>query len=226
MSDFRSRIARKVGLDNTATGDQTAIDEWINEGYRDVVRRAKFNVTSASFSLTSGSADYAMSSVAVSAMAVIDLWLDAPSQTYPMERIPVEEMIRLRRVGGSPPARYYTMMGQNLLLLHPTPGTGETLRFYTVNRPPAVSLSSDSTSIIPVEWDKAIELYALWQASEYDQQESSKSGQMHYERYIQFVNEMRKATRWLGGKHLAPALVGRRNRPMRTSRSQDLSGDV
>ena len=123
------------------------------------------------------------------------------------------------------PARYYAVQGFNLLQLYPKPGSGETLSIYYVPRPSAMAATADSPTDIPAEWHKTVEFYALWQGSDYRDDQSSAQGSRYHQDYMQYLKDMKKAMRWMGGKHLAPAMAGRRTRVLIPSDPSQDTGD-
>lgn len=182
------------------------IDSWVQEGVAEILARTHCQVSIATLALTSGTKDYTLPT---QVMAIEELFNTSGGTDYQLQRAPLEEMIRLRRAVGSTPSRYYTLIGFDSLLLYPTPGTGETLTIYYVPRP-ATLAAGDSPTDIPAEWHKAIEVYALWQGADYDDDQSSAQGERYHQQYEAYIREIKKAMRRMGGKRIAPAVPGRR----------------
>lgn len=220
LAQFRTRISAKLGLDNSASGDQTLIDDWVNEGYEDVLLRTRCKVSSATMDLTAGTADYTLPT---DILAAIDMDIATSTDTFPLVRTDAEDILRRRRASTSTdsPSRFYAVEGSNLLLVYPTPSAADTITIYYVPRPTALSATSDEPSDIPSEFHKAIEFYALAEGADYDDDASSAQGERYRILYEQKLFELRKSMRWKGGRRLAPASVGRRRIP-----AHDPSADI
>lgn len=212
LTDFRTRVAAKLGLDNSTDGDQALIDSWVNEGVVDVVLRSRCKVSRAELALTAGSNDY---TIDTDIMRVLEMTISTSTQTYAMDRKTVDEILRLRRAGpGTAPARFYAVAGSNLLMLYPTPGEGEELTMYYVPRPTTLSGASDSPNEIPSEFHKLVEWYALSEGADYDDDSSSGQGSMYLAKYEAGLARLKKSIVLKGGTRLAPATPGRRRRPL------------
>ena len=216
LGDLRLALAGKLGFDIISTSSTTSdiqfLNNWANEGYLDVLLRTKCQVESASLTLTNGTSEYALSTLGNSIVAVVEMYNAATSTSDVMERLPLEQLLRKRRAQGTSPTRYFSQQG-SLLLLYPTPGTGETLYAYVINRPGALSLSGDSMSAIPREYHKAVEYYMLWQGSEWDKR-PEREIQRYQGSYEKRLAEIKKELRGLGGKRLAPIIPGARTKPL------------
>lgn len=190
------------------SGDQGRIDDWVNEAYEDVLVKSRCKVSSTS--VTGASADYTLSS---DVLAIIDLYTTHGTQSYPMERVSVDEILHLRRSGtGTAPTRYYALAGHDLILFYPDPSNTDSFTMYYVDRPTALSASGDSPSAIPQEWHKLIEWYALAEGADFDDDESSVHGDRYRALYEDGLRKFRKAMRWKGGYRVAPGIAGRRRR--------------
>lgn len=206
LGTFRSNIAAMIGLDNSTGGDQGLIDGWVNEGYLSLVRDTRSKVQSATFTLTSGSKDYTMDTEVLS---IIDVYITSSSVDYSLVRVAVDTLLEYRRNGATvqqSPARYYAYAGGNLLMFYPTPNAADTVTVYYVDRPTALSASSDSPSDVPAEYHPLIEWYALWRAADYDDDASSQQGKRYQAMYEQGRGMMRRDLNLKGGK-LPPARV-------------------
>src|SRR3990167_2886997 len=201
LAQFRTRISAKIGLDNTASSaDQSLVDSWVNEGVIDVLRETQCNVATATLSVSSSSTD------------------------SEMEQLSVPDLLRLRRNGSSDssPSSYFALAGGDLLLFYPAPAASDTFTIYYVPKPTALSVSSDDPSTeslggVRTEFHKAIELYALAEAADYDDDGSSAQGQRYRERYAEELAKTRRTLNRLGSYKQPPAVLPtqRRRRPRR-----------
>lgn len=219
LGTFLSTVSANLGLDNSGTigssptADQTLMIAWVNEGITDVVSRTKCNVASATLTLTANYYDYTMNTAI---LALDECYNQDVSQSiyYRLQRVTPEQIINYR-VGNqfinAPPVRWYALSGANLLMVYPTPQQADILTFYYVPRPTALAASSDTTSSIPAEWQKAVEYYACWQAGKYMNDSASQNGQTFMALYERELTLLKKAMRSLGGRKLAPAVVGVRS---------------
>lgn len=168
----------------------------MNEGVLDVIRRSKCVVHSATSSLTSGQKDYELST-SVLAFITLDVTGAADAQNYTMERVSVDEMVKMRSTGAvaQSPAQFYALAGANKLMLYPTPAAADTLTYYYVPRPTTLSVSSDdpSTSGLPAEFHKLVEWYALAEAGDFDDDQSSAQGERYRQMYERGLLNMMKS---------------------------------
>lgn len=219
LGTFLTQISSNIGLDNSGTigssptKDQTLMIGWVNEAIVDVVSRTKCNVGVATLTLTAGSYDYTLDT---NILALDECYNQDVSQSvyYRLQRVTAEQVINYR-VGNqfinAPPVRWYALSGANLLMLYPTPTSADVLTFYYVPRPNALAASSDTNSQIPAEWQKAVEYYGCWQAGKYMNDSASKNGADFMQLYEAELVKLKKAMRSLGGRKLAPAVVGSRS---------------
>ena len=212
LAQFRTIVASKVGLDNSTSGDQTLIDMWVNEGYEDILLQTHCKVLGCTMTLTSGTNDYTLDT---DILSILKIYNSASSINYYMERVTLGDIVDMRRAGNSgavPPARYYAVAGSNLLTVYPTPGSGETLTVYYVPRPTALSASSDVPSDVPAEFHKAIEFYALREAADYDDDQSSYIGRYYDQQYVAWIQRIKKNVLQMGGSRLPRAVLNRTRR--------------
>ena len=87
-------------------------------------------------------------------------------------------------------------------------------------RPTALSATADVPSDVPAEFHKAIEFYALREAADYDDDQSSYLGRYYDQQYTAWITRIKKAIWQKGGSKLPVAqMKGRRRVP--TDPSQD-----
>lgn len=184
LATFRTNISAKIGLDNSTTGDQSLIDGWVNDAYVDVVRRTNCKVQSATASLTSGTKDYTLTTLFSSVMKLIEIYVTSSGSDYKLARTTPDKIVSMRLSSSAnvSPAQYYAVAG-DLLMIYPTPAAADTVTAYYVKQPTALSVSSDSPSDVPTEYHKLLEWYALAEAGDYDDDQSSAQGERYRQRY-------------------------------------------
>lgn len=224
LAQFRTRISAKIGLDNTASSaDQSLVDSWVSEGVVDVLRETGCNVDSTT--VTPGaSADYAL---AVSVLGILDMYTTSGSSNSRLEQVTVPDMLQMRLNGSTAagPTSYYALAGTDLMLFYPTPAASDTFTMYHVPKPTAMSVSSDDPSSasaggVRTEFHKAIELYALAEAADYDDDGSSAQGARYRERYHEELGRIKRSINLLGRYKQPPAVLPTQRR-RRTRRFND-----
>jgi hypothetical protein len=210
-------VAGKIGLDNTVAGDQTFIDQWLNEAYEEVLHRTRCKV--ASQDVTPNAADY---SLGTTILQILKLYTTSSGQSYEVTRVSVDDLIDMRRANASPPTRYYALVGADKVLFYPTPAATDTFTMYYVARPAALSASGDSPSDIPSEFHKLLEFYALAEGADYDDDQSSAQGQRYRDLYEQGISGLRAYMKKKGGTKAPGFRIGRRTPVRPTVPSEDV----
>ena len=222
LANLRAAVATKLGLDNSTAGDQGNIDNWVNEGFIDVLTRTRCATSTASLSLTSGTADYALSAcTTLSALDFQGLVFNNAGSPVAYRRTTPENIIRLRTDIGASSAsgvRFFAVAGapmQGVLMFYPTPGAADIVHTYYVAKPAALSLSADIPTACPSQWHKAIELYACWQAADYDDDKSSDVGDTYRKMYLEYINSIKQQLDFEGSIRFDQPIVGPRRRGVR-----------
>lgn len=219
LAQLRTRVSSKLGLDNTAASDeQSLIDSWANDAVLDILMETQCYVAEATATLTSGSGDYTLDS---NILVIKDVFVTSDSQQGMLDHVSPDAILQMRSVGTVPtnPTRYYAINGANTLMIYPNPSSGDTMTFWYVPRPTAMSSASDDPSSstfggIPKEWHKAIELYMLWQAADYTDDSASQNGVQYLGQYDAWLRRVKKERNTKTGRNLGAAVPGRRRRPM------------
>lgn len=214
LGDFRTIISAKLGLNNDPAFDQPLIDTWVNRGYIDVLVKSRCKITTATMALTPGAYDYTL---ATSLLAVNEAFVTDVQQTvtYRLEHVSPQEILDYRvgtQFAGAPPVRFYAVDGHDLLMVYPTPDAADTITIYYTARPDTLTQDSDEPSDVPVEWQTTIEMYACWQAGQYQNDVASQNGQTYLAMYFQELRNLKKASLKMAGRRLSPAVVGHRSR--------------
>lgn len=205
------RIARKTSLDGTTgSEDYNLIAALLNEAVVEVLLRTRIYIQQVDVALTAGTSDYRLDA---SILAVENTRGTTPAGSGAPEIISTAEMIarQATNVQNAGWRRALSFEG-NLLTVNPTPDTSESLRFWAVLKPTAMTSDSQDPSTpalggIP-EPHRALEYYCLWQLAE-DVEKTIPQGPKDY--HDQFVNECKLISyrkHHIGGRQLAVASIG------------------
>jgi hypothetical protein len=226
LATLRRAVQQKIGLDTTSSGTEEALlDAWINEAVVDVLVRTRCHVNCADMTLTANTWKYTLPT---SILAINDVICTSATtgESRVLARTTPEQILTMRQ--GSPPSSplisYYALNGNDLLMIYPTPSGADELDVFYVPRPTAMSATANDPSAetyggVPVEYHKAIEYYALWQAADYDDDSSSQTGEYYRVLYEQYLVQIRKQALRKGGRYLGAASIGRK-RPLAYNNSQ------
>lgn len=223
LSDFRRRVSKTLGIENTTSGDQTEIDEAVNEGVLDILRISNVTVEKGTTTLTADVEDYTLDT---DILRIIDLYVTgSDSRTYSWEQLAVPELLRLRRTNSdlTDTVRYYALAGSSTLLVYPTPSTADEVTIYYVPRPTEMTDAAHDPSTatyggIPREFHRGIELYALWRMADLNDDVSSEQGERYRALYEKFAAEINRDTSRKGGARMPQA---RTSRPRVTLRNRN-----
>jgi hypothetical protein len=204
LADFRFLVSNVIGMDNSSGSmEQTLIDKWCSDAVTYILVRTKARVLVGTFNLTAGSKDYDIDPEMLLLLKIV-----MPDGTPCREESP--ERIYERRAANA--ASYsgsycYAFDGSNLLMFYPTPSSNDQLTTYFVPRPDRMTSPTDDPSLpqwggIPAEWHKLIELYALAEASDYDDDQSAAQGVRYRQDFEVVLNQFKKANSRKGGRIL------------------------
>lgn len=216
LTTLRSRVSGATGLTNSGT-EQGLIDSWLNEGIEQFLMETKITKQEAVMSLTAGQGDYSLDSRILS---FEDIYFSPADGTLSYLLEPVDSAdirrMRLAQASASVAVQYYALEGQNLLMLYPSPtSASDALHIiYTARASSALSGSADDPSAtgygrIPTEFHPALECYAKWKASEYN---DSPRAQGWMQEWMMWISKAKIVTAKKGGTYLPPAILGRRRR--------------
>lgn len=210
LTQFRTRIAAKAGLDNDAQGDQTLIDAWVEEARQEILVETKAQVRRATMTLTAGATDYSLSSSVLAILTVTHTWAGGSRTMIPLTLGEIEEM-KARSTTAAAPARFYAHAGSDLLIVYPPPAAGESITVLYVPKP-TVLAAGDAPTEIPEVFQKAIEYYALREAVSYREGGQDPAlMRMYDDQYHAYVARIRRWARNSGGQRprLRPNATGR-----------------
>lgn len=217
----------KISLNTTSSGaEEVLLDRWLNEAVVDVLLQTRCKVDCGDLTTTADEWKYT-TPTAILALLDITYQSASSSTTSALERVTPAEILRLRQQGDTTSTpTHYALAGNDLLMFYPTPGSADTVEILYVPRPTALSAtandpSADTYGGIPSEYHKAIEYYALWQAGDYDDDNTSNWGLGYRQTYMELIAQFKKAIRKKGGRSLGRARVGRGPRRLHDN-SQDI----
>lgn len=216
LGSLRYKIAHRFGLD-IANGDQrNLIDDWVYEAVLEFLRETKLVKKTAAMALTSGQGDYELD---LSILSFEDLWISPTTSIQGAMLKPVDSSdIRKARLSQSSApvgtgVSQYALEGENLLMLYPTPGAGQTLNIVYVEKPSVMSgYTSDPSATafgrIPQEHHPVLEEYVKAKAADYTQDQASQLGQIYVLRYQEGVKRARIRNTLKGGMRFPRAKIG------------------
>lgn len=217
LDEYRTRIARVVGLSATDSDDLALIDSWVNEGIVEFLKDTKVNQITAQLSVTASSGDYTLDD---DILAMTDLWYEpVDSQQVLLEPVDSRAILQMRRTTSAQEAttRYYAMQGANTLMLYPEPASSsDLLHLIYVPRPSSVmSATADDPSTsslgnIPKEYHSVIEAYAKWKAAEAEEHKPSNFGLSFQAEYAKGVAKTRSDMNRKAGVFKARKVGGKR----------------
>lgn len=166
---LQNAVIAKARLD--ATADAAKVRDWINQAYAQICVEAEVLVDVGTTTLTANTSTYDLSTT-TQILRIKDLFISSQGTVYgPLRQISIDQMLRLRQSsGGVPPesgtADRYSLSGKNTLDLYPTPAFADTMTFYYVALPTALSSDSD-VPVLQEPWPKVIEYGALVEAADF-----------------------------------------------------------
>lgn len=211
LGNFRTEIAAKLSLNVDDVDELALIDGWVNDGVCYIVGEGQTRVTSATAALEADEGDYELDTNILRI-----LWIQAASngEGDELEQVGPTEIHRRRlATATTTSASYlYAVDGANLLMLYPIPAAADVLTIYYVPRPASLSAAIDTPTEIPAEFHYLVTLYALLNAGDYDDDQSSAQGERYQQKLDAGVKRMRSRINRKRGRRLARATVSRRGR--------------
>lgn len=216
FAQLKTMVSQKIGLDANDSTEMTLLGQWINQGVRDVLLRTRCKVIPATMALTAGESDY---EIDATILALNEVTVTNSSSVHEMERVTPADILAYRR--GQQAAedfpRYYALDGANLLMVYPTPAAADELTLYYVPRPTEMTADANDPSAvtyggIPLEYHHLIELYALIEAADYDDDISSQVGQKYQADYEREIMRVKRFIQARGGRRRRGRMVVNRKR--------------
>ena len=155
FADLQSAVLATARMDPNKSSDVQAVKDAINSVYYEAVVECEALEASSSLTLTPGTGTYDLTSVSSGAI----MRIKAATVTYsgvvtpPLRQVSLDWILRHRAsTGGTAtqqgPVQAYALVGYKDLELYPTPGSADTLTFYYMAAPTALSNGTD-VPIIP-----------------------------------------------------------------------------
>jgi hypothetical protein len=211
-------VANGANVNTIAGAERTLLDEYLNEGVEQILLRTKVNKKTASIALTSGVGDYTVDPIM---LAFDDAWITPGASVgwNPMlERVDSYDIRQMRQAVGSvaSPSQYYAFEG-NVIMLYPSPATGDTMHIVYTPRPSAMTSTGNDPSVspygeIPSEFHWIIEQYGLWKMADYADDGSSQVGQTYTSGFERGISQMKMLLNKKAGVRSGRASTSRRNR--------------
>lgn len=170
MSDLVADLRSHLDEANARMWSDVELERWLNEGLRDVARRAEVIQDTATVNVVSGTQQYALSSGNLANMTRVYRveWVPNANSIYPLEYRDFSNMdsvwwTQQKTTQGYP--YWYTMWGfppSVKLILYPTPSQNGTLNVYYYRT--MADVTGTATVEIPNGWHDLAVLYAEYVA--------------------------------------------------------------
>lgn len=204
-------VSDKTGLtDGTGTEDRTFLVRVANRAVREVLLDTHCYIVKGTLTLTAGQTEYQLeTALGASALALLD-YVQTDDTIRSLTPVTTGELLALRQRGAPGPARRFTLLGANLLIVEPEPEASATWSIYYVPQPTEMSTGTHDPSAttyggIPDEYHRAIELYMLLEASE--RLHDAELAELYRRRYDDEIVRVQKRTRKRAGRRL-PGFAG------------------
>lgn len=206
LTGFRTQLAAKLSLNVDDADELALIDGWVNDGVEYVVGEGETYVTSATADVDAGEGDYELDTDILRI-----LWIETASGGVELEPVGPTEIRRRRLSSSTSSSSYlYAVDGANLLMLYPIPSVDDVLTIAHVPRPALLVNGADTPTEIPKEFHYLVTLYALLNAGDYDDDQTSAQGERYQQKLDTGVTRMRSRINRKRGRRLPRATVGRR----------------
>lgn len=212
LADLRASVLGRLGMDDTASGtDEGLVDQWLNEGVREVLIRTHCHVNAIDLTLTANEWKYDLPTSVLALKYVTD------SDSNPVQVVDFQDILDLRRTlsSGHTSNPRMAVLGSNLLAVWPTPTAADTWQAFYVPLPTEMSTGSHDPSNatygkIPVAFHHAIELWALSKGSDHEHEGRTQNGVKYEQEFELYIARVVRATVNRTGGRRGAARVGRR----------------
>ena len=210
---LETRIAGSVNMDLSDSAEKALIDGWINEAVEQFLGETGVYRAVDTMDTTADEDDYTLP---LAVIAMKHLIVSSNGEEIPLEPLNEFDLLTRRRTNstGTYPT-HYALSGANLLRLWPSPASVMTLILDFVPYPTsALAISTDDPSSVthggvPTLLHPALEAYGKWKACEFDDDLSSKEGEVFKAEWDTGVAKARARINRMRGRW-APARPGRR----------------
>jgi hypothetical protein len=213
LGTMRTAVFSAIGMDSTASGaDETSVTKWLNEGVREVLLRTHCRIEVTDMTLTADEWKYDLPTGIMAIKHITD------SANNPVDVVQFGEIQELRRADSSTAVSgtlRVAFLGSNLFTVWPTPSAADSLEFFYVPKPTEMSSSvhdpSESTyGGVPTEFHSAIELWALYRASDHEHEGRSDQGIKYLAQFDEYLRRVVKPAVIRMAPKMGRVRVGRR----------------
>lgn len=206
------RVGHKLGFDVDEGSDELReLQLWANDAVVETLLKTHAYIKIGQVQLQSGVAEYRLDP---SILAIDDGKGVTPAGVGHYQIISLAEMIDFQSTNiVNPTYRKYITIEGDMLIVSPTPGSGETLSFYYVPRPaPMMDDLNDPSDPafggIASEYHRALEYYMLWQGAEDDDKDAALKPQDYFQLFTLECKLVRQRKWRKRGRGLLPARAG------------------
>ena len=153
-----------------SANDLSKVKDWINQVYYEACLETDAIVTTATMTLTAGTASYTFPSqvLRIKEMFVTPV---GGSELAPLQMTTLDYILRRRQASGGVAVdqgytQYYALIGINDFEVYPTPANADTLTIWYVSQPTALSANSDTPVLEEPYGSKLLEYGALAEAAD------------------------------------------------------------
>lgn len=218
-------VSDKTSLSDADTAERVFLVIAFNEGVRQVLLDTRCRIDPVEIALTAGQSEYVLADTlgdGISILAVLDYTNVADNRSTLV--VANQGEILARRLWGTVgTARRFAMLGENLLIVQPTPDADGIFTFYATLQPEELADGADDPlEILPSYAYKAVE---WWMCIEAMQKNRDSNGVGYYTGlYEREVIKIRKRARQMAGRRIAAGRIGYPERPnvLPADNSQDM----
>ena len=213
LNQILRQVSDKTALSDAASSaERTFLVRACNEGIRQVLLDTRCKVTAVTINLVAGTSEYDMSTYSI--LALVDYTQPADNRRT-LANVNTSDVLTRRLWGSTGEATRFTMLGDDMMIVNPTPTATGTFTFYAVVAPSALvdvtDNSDDLTLLLPNYALKAVE---WWMCVEASQKNKDMQGIQYYTAlYDKEVVKVRKRNRNMAGRRLATPKIGYPDQP-------------
>ena len=153
-----------------ATNDLSKVKDWINQVYAEICVEMEANISSATMTLTAGSASYTLPS-GVSRIKSMYVTPVGAIQSGPIQLTTLDYIIRRRQAAAGTSTNgyitHYALLGINDFEVYPTPQAADVITLWYVKLPVALSANADVPILQEPYASKLLEYGALSEAADF-----------------------------------------------------------
>lgn len=195
------------------TDDSVKLKRWLNEAVRDVLIRTSVKVKDSTVTLTANTYKYTLDAAAMRVKSAV---YEGNPDRLLVQVSPADiDYFQSTGAAANDSLMYYALDGTDFFMVYPTPAAAGTITLRIVGKPTEMSSDahdpSDATyGGIPVEFHRALEMYGLWRAAQYDNTGAFENGEVFRQQYERELQLIRSTVNRKGGTTLPRGRVGSR----------------